>query len=95
VPHLFETNYTSDETESGKPGATPDDYDYLIHTLTKDMRETYELVQSWRKILDDYAYQHNTSEKVYMVLTFLNSLKYICHISSSKYYEYEIIYEII
>jgi len=66
VPHLFETNYTSDEPKSGKPGATPDDYDYLIHTLTKDIPETYELVQSWRKILDDYARQRNTSEKVHI-----------------------------
>ncbi|KAH0952270.1 hypothetical protein HN011_004404 [Eciton burchellii] len=79
VPHLFEMNYTSDEAKSGKPGAMPDDYDYLIHTLTKDMRETYELVQSWRKILDDYARRHNTNEKVMMTEAYAslaNTIKY-------------------
>lgn len=65
VPHLFETNYDKDEPKSNKPGAEPNkDYDYLNHTLTKDQPETYELVLSWRKILDEFAHQYNTSEKV-------------------------------
>lgn len=67
VPHLFETNYTSDEPESKAPGVTGDDYAYLNHTLTKDQPRTYELVQSWRKILDDYANRTNTDEKVALV----------------------------
>lgn len=69
VPHLFETNYTYlDEPKSGIEGATKDDYNYLNHILTKDQPETYNLVLSWRKILDEYADQYNTSEKVYFTL---------------------------
>ncbi|RLU15109.1 hypothetical protein DMN91_012996 [Ooceraea biroi] len=79
VPHLYEINYTRDELRSGKPGAERDDYDYLRHTFSKDIPETYELVQSWRKILDDYAHQYNTSEKVMMTEAYTsleNTIKY-------------------
>lgn len=65
VPHLFETNYTSDEPESNMEGVTENDYNYLIHTLTKDQPQTYDLIRSWRKIMDDYASQYNDIEKVY------------------------------
>lgn len=64
VPHLFETNYTLDEPESGIEGATRNDYNFLNHILTTDQPETYNLVQSWRDILDEYAHRYNTSEKV-------------------------------
>lgn len=67
VPYLFETNYTLDEPESIIEDAM-EDYNYLNHTLTKDQPETYNLVLSWRKILDEYAYQFNTSEKVHFSL---------------------------
>ncbi|XP_029161383.1 maltase 1-like [Nylanderia fulva] len=79
VPYLFEANYTLDEPKSGKEGVTKDDHDYLNHVLTKDLPETYELVQSWRRILDEYADQYNTSEKVMMTeayTTLENTIKY-------------------
>ncbi|XP_032685970.1 maltase 1-like [Odontomachus brunneus] len=79
VPHLFETNYTSDEPESKAPDVTKDDYGYLNHTLTKDQPQTYELVRSWRKILDDYANRTNTDEKVMMTEAYTsleNTIKY-------------------
>ncbi|EFN70155.1 Maltase 1 [Camponotus floridanus] len=77
VPHLFETNYTLDEPTSG----IEDDYEYdsLNHIFTTDQPETYNLVLSWRKILDEYAYQHNTSEKVMLIeayATLENTIKY-------------------
>ncbi|KMQ86539.1 maltase 1 [Lasius niger] len=43
VPHLFETNYTLDEPESGIKGATKTDYNFLNHILTTDQPETYKL----------------------------------------------------
>nr|XP_012224668.1 PREDICTED: maltase 1-like [Linepithema humile] len=79
MPYLFETNYTKDELRSNKSDATENDHEYLIHTLTKDLPETYELVLSWRKILDEYAHQYNTSEKVMMTeayATLDNTIKY-------------------
>lgn len=77
VPHLFETNYTLDEPTSG----IEDDYEYdsLNHIFTTDQPETYNLVLSWRKILDEYAYQHNTSEKVMLIEAYAaleNTIKY-------------------
>ncbi|KAL6256798.1 hypothetical protein P5V15_011737 [Pogonomyrmex californicus] len=82
VPHLYETNYTQDEPKSNINGVTKDDYNYLIHTLTKDQPETYELVKSWRKILDDYAIRNNSTEKVMMTEAY-TSLE-----NTIKYYEF-------
>lgn len=80
VPYLFETNYTLDEPKL--EGAMEDDYNSLNHILTKDQPETYNLVLSWRKILDEYAYQYNTSEKVMMTEAY-TTLK-----NTTKYYNY-------
>lgn len=75
VPHLFETNYTLDEPTISIEGRTiKDDYNYLNHTLTKDQPETYNLVQSWREVLDEYANQYNTSEKVHSSLNVLRTM---------------------
>lgn len=34
--------------------ANPDDYEYLNHTYTRDLAETYNVVYDWRDILDEY-----------------------------------------
>lgn len=83
VPHLFEANYTSDEPESKIPGVTKDDYAYLTHTLTKDQPPTYDLVQSWRKILDDYANRTNTDEKV--ISLFLLTISCVAYTKRRKF----------
>lgn len=85
IPHLFETNYTSDEPESNIKGVTKDDYNYLIHTLTKDQPQTYDLVQNWRKIMDDYASYNNIDEKVHLLSTSHTSIR-IFSLLISKYY---------
>ncbi|KAL0125452.1 hypothetical protein PUN28_004517 [Cardiocondyla obscurior] len=82
VPHIFETNYTSDEPRSNEEGVTDTEYNYLIHTLTKDQPETYDLVKSWRKVLDEYASQYNTEEKIMMTEAY-SSLE-----NTIKYYKY-------
>lgn len=82
VPHLFETNYTLDEPKL--EGAIEDDYNSLNHILTTDQPETYNLVLSWRKILDEYAYQYETSEKVHILL-FYNVL-YITYFSNTSFF---------
>lgn len=64
VPHLFESDTLADEPRSNAPGATDRDYTYLNHTLTKDDPRTYDLVQSWRDVLDDWADTNNEDEKV-------------------------------
>ncbi|XP_033231205.1 maltase 1-like isoform X3 [Belonocnema kinseyi] len=66
VPHLFEDDGLKDEPRSNVPDATDRDYTYLNHIYTKDDQRTYDLVQSWRKVLDDWADEHNETEKVMM-----------------------------
>ncbi|KAK2587028.1 hypothetical protein KPH14_010988 [Odynerus spinipes] len=66
VPHLFERDDLRDEPRSSNKNATSRDYTYLDHIYTKDDPRTYELVRSWRKVLDDYANANNEDEKVMM-----------------------------
>ena len=69
VPHLFEDAEFRDEPLSSTPGATDQDYTYLNHIYTKDHQSTYELVKSWRKVLDDWAETNNQDEKVILPIT--------------------------
>lgn len=53
VPHIFETGL-EDEPVSGD-NVGNHEYGYLNHIYTKDQPETYDLVYSWRKLIDDYS----------------------------------------
>lgn len=63
IPYLFEDANFPNEPRSYAPGATERDYTYLEHIYTKDDPRTYDLVASWRKVLDDYADYHSEDEK--------------------------------
>ncbi|KAF7393744.1 hypothetical protein HZH68_010563 [Vespula germanica] len=82
VPHLFEIEDLRDEPRSSDPSATDRDYTYLNHIYTKDDPRTYELVQSWRNILDDYSDANNEDEKVMMTEAY-TSLE-----NTTKFYDY-------
>nr|XP_050856119.1 maltase 1-like [Vespula vulgaris] len=82
VPHLYERNDLLDEPRSSDPSATTRDYTYLDHIYTKDDPRTYELVRSWRKVLDEYSDANNEDEKVMMTEAY-TSLE-----NTTKYYEY-------
>ncbi|CAK9805314.1 Maltase 1 [Anthophora plagiata] len=83
VPHLFEGDIKLDEPAVNVPGAVAGhDHLTLNHTLTKDQPETYELIKSWRKFVDDYANERNQSEKVLLTEAY-TSLE-----NTLKYYEY-------
>ncbi|XP_047354643.1 maltase 1-like [Vespa velutina] len=82
VPHLFESEDLRDEPRSSDPNATDRDYTYLDHIYTKDDSRTYELVKSWRKVLDDYSDANNEDEKVMMTEAY-TSLE-----NTTKYYQY-------
>ncbi|XP_011307785.1 maltase 1 [Fopius arisanus] len=66
VPHLYEVENLLDEPRTYATGVTSAEYAYLNHVHTKDQPETYALVKSWRKVLDDYANNTNSDEKVMM-----------------------------
>ncbi|XP_046826177.1 maltase 1-like [Vespa crabro] len=82
VPHLFESDDLRDEPRSFDRSATKRDYTYLDHIYTKDDPRTYELVKSWRKVLDDYSDANNEDEKVMMTEAY-TSLE-----NTTKYYQY-------
>ncbi|XP_015183315.1 PREDICTED: uncharacterized protein LOC107070028 [Polistes dominula] len=82
VPHLFEVDDLRDEPRSFDPTTTERDYAYLDHIYTKDDPRTYELVQSWRKVLDDYANANNEDEKVMMTEAYTDLQ------NTTKYYDY-------
>ncbi|KAK2587024.1 hypothetical protein KPH14_010985 [Odynerus spinipes] len=80
VPHLFEiSNITLNEPLSNAIGVEKTDYAYLNHIYTKDQNETYDLVNKWRTIVDNYANNTNEDEKVIMTeayTTLENTLKF-------------------
>ncbi|KAI4499900.1 hypothetical protein M0802_005156 [Mischocyttarus mexicanus] len=82
IPHLFERDDLRDEPRSNIPGTTIRDYGYLDHIYTKDDQRNYDMVRSWRKVLDDYAIATNVDEKVLMTEAYTN-LK-----NTTKYYHY-------
>ncbi|XP_013177984.1 PREDICTED: maltase A1-like [Papilio xuthus] len=47
-----------DEPRTGIPGSSPDDYNYLKHIYTRNLKETYDVVYSWREILDEFTKMH-------------------------------------
>lgn len=53
VSHIFETGL-EDEPLSGND-VNSYEYGYLNHIYTKDQSETYNLIYSWRKLVDDYS----------------------------------------
>ena len=73
VPHVFEDDKLTDEPLSNTPGASDRDYTYLDHIYTKDDPRTYELVKSWRKVLDDWSNDKNEDEKVIGHVSFCNT----------------------
>lgn len=68
VPHIFENDKIPDEPRSSNTNAGPRDYTFLDHIYTKDDQRTYTLIESWRKVMDEWADKNNETEKV----TFFN-----------------------
>jgi alpha-glucosidase len=69
IPHIFETVNSDgtypDEPVSGKTNDTTA-IDYTTRIYTRDLPETYELVYSWRELMDDYKKKHGGTTKVLM-----------------------------
>ena len=82
VPHLFESNITQDEPVFNIPNVNASLHVNLNHTLTKDQPKTYDLVNSWRLFVDEYANQTRQDEKVIMTEAYTsweNTIKYYEH----------------
>ncbi|XP_030383381.1 maltase 2-like isoform X2 [Scaptodrosophila lebanonensis] len=57
VNHLFENVNLDNEPVSGKT-EDPLSYSYTEHIYTKDLPEVLEMVQHWRRLLDEYSATH-------------------------------------
>ena len=55
VYHLFEDEELKDEERSYDPNALPGDYKSLVHNLTSNQPETYDMVMQWREVMEEYA----------------------------------------
>ncbi|XP_058791295.1 maltase 1-like [Phymastichus coffea] len=80
VNHMFEVADLKDEPKSGN-NVPEDDYEYLNHIYTRDLNETYGVVGSWQKLLDDYVAKHKTDGK-FMILEAYTSIT-----KSMQFYE--------
>lgn len=62
VNYLFEREDLKDEPKSNKPGVYDTDYDALDHIYTLNQPETYEMVKTWRKLIDESSSTDNTTK---------------------------------
>lgn len=69
VPYLFESLPVSgvypDEAKSGTTD-DPENPNYLVHTHTQNLDETFDMVYQWRAVVDEYKQLHNTEDIVLM-----------------------------
>ncbi|XP_012267099.2 maltase 2-like [Athalia rosae] len=66
INHMFEDESLPDEPPSNRPDVPDGYYDSLSHIYTRDLNETYDVLQSWRELLDNYSANTNTDTKVIM-----------------------------
>ncbi|KAJ8680493.1 hypothetical protein QAD02_016280 [Eretmocerus hayati] len=80
IPHVYERDDLPDEPLliSG----TPQNYPDLDHIYTKDDPRTYELIKSWRTLMDKWSDEHNEDEKVILTEA------YTALENTTKYYQY-------
>ncbi|XP_043064636.1 LOW QUALITY PROTEIN: maltase 2 [Drosophila ficusphila] len=57
VNHLFEDESLKDEPLSGK-SQDPNSYDYTKHIYSRDLPEVVEMIQHWRKLLEEFSAKH-------------------------------------
>ncbi|XP_055310987.1 probable maltase isoform X2 [Sitodiplosis mosellana] len=93
VPFLFEAKENSEGLydDEGISSANNDDqsYEYLNHTLTFDVDESFDLVYQWRKILDEPEFSNETRvgmSEGYSSLA--NTMRYYGRVNDSQIVEY-------
>ncbi|XP_076644631.1 maltase 2-like [Halictus rubicundus] len=82
INHMFEDAKLLDEPSANRTDIPKEDYNSLVHIYTKDQPETYNVLSSWRKLLDDYS--NRTKSVTKMILT----EAYTTHDLTIKFYNY-------
>ncbi|XP_043250144.1 alpha-glucosidase-like [Colletes gigas] len=80
VNFLLEDSRFQDEPKSNVPGIPDTDYDSLLHVYSKDQDDTYDILKSWRRLMDNHA--NKTKSNAKMILT----EAYTTHNLTIKYY---------
>lgn len=57
---MFDDTRFLDEPGKNMPGIQDDDYEALDHIYTRNLPETYEILKSWRKLLDNHSKEADT-----------------------------------
>uniref|UniRef100_A0A1B0DP21 alpha-glucosidase n=1 Tax=Phlebotomus papatasi TaxID=29031 RepID=A0A1B0DP21_PHLPP len=70
INHMFESPGLEDEPLSG--WGEPGSYDYLNHIHTKDLMDTYGVVEQFRRVVDNFAAEHGTDAKILMTEAYAN-----------------------
>ncbi|XP_012522767.2 maltase 1 [Monomorium pharaonis] len=65
INHMFEDSQFRDEPSSNRSDLPLDDYDVVDHIYTKNLPETYEVLKTWRELMDN----HPKSSDSKMILT--------------------------
>nr|XP_012222971.1 PREDICTED: maltase 1-like [Linepithema humile] len=65
VSHLFEDPRFPDEPRRNESGLPDDDYETLDHIYTRNLVEIYDVLRSWRNLLDNHSKTFDTK----MILT--------------------------
>ncbi|XP_043269084.1 alpha-glucosidase-like [Venturia canescens] len=65
INFMFEDSRFLDEPPAvGGPSVPSDEWEFLNHLYTQDQNETYDVVQSWRALLDAHANRTKTGAKI-------------------------------
>lgn len=65
INHMYEDARFRDEPRRNVPGLSDDDYESLDHIYTKNLPETYDVLKSWRQLLNNHSKAADTK----MILT--------------------------
>ncbi|KAL2720255.1 hypothetical protein V1478_010521 [Vespula squamosa] len=66
INFMFEDPRFLDEPSANRPDLPSDDYDSLKHIYTKDLDETYDVLASWRKLLDEHSNKTKSDYKMFL-----------------------------
>ncbi|XP_043587747.1 alpha-glucosidase-like [Bombus pyrosoma] len=81
INFMFEDVNFKDEPSANRTDIPKDDYDSLIHIYTLDQNETYNTLNSWRKLMNDHSNRTNSDPR--LILT----EAYTTHERTIRYYD--------
>ncbi|KAK2579943.1 hypothetical protein KPH14_007623 [Odynerus spinipes] len=72
INHMFEDPRFLNEPSTNRSDLPSDDYDTLDHIYTKNLDETYDVLRSWRNLLDQHSATTNTDYKIILTEAYVD-----------------------